>query len=119
MVQAEQLAHEKHAIWSTMQALPGKETEARAFLTESARRLGAEPSTINFYAIDLGEGLFAIINLIRDDAALAAHISGPTAAWVKSQREGLFAEDYAIIKGEIFATKQAIMGVSASAESAE
>ncbi len=105
--------HDKHAIWSTMQAKPGREGDVRDFLTEAARRLNDEPGTTEFYAMELGEGQFAIINIILDNAAFDAHVSGPVADWVRSQAADLLTDGFSITKGEIFATKSSVAGESA------
>lgn len=104
--------HDQFAVWSTMKARPGKEDAVRDFLKEAARRLGDEPGTSNFFAMELGEGGFAIFNLFADRDALAAHIGGETAAWVRDSREELFVDDYAITKAQIFATKLSEMSAS-------
>lgn len=95
------------AIWSTMQARPGLEGDARNFLSEAAKRLGHEPGCREFYAIELGDGAFAIMNVIADEAALTAHVGGEVAKWVMSERERLFVADYTIAKGRIFMTRSA------------
>lgn len=94
---------DQFAVWATMQSLPGKEEDARAFLTEASRRLMAEEGTTSFRAIDLGEGIFAIFNSFRDAAALEAHVQGETAQWVMAQQPQLFDAPYAITRGQVFA----------------
>jgi quinol monooxygenase YgiN len=61
---------DQFAVWATMEAREGKEAEARAFLTEAARRLESEPGTTSFRAMQLGEREFAIFNSFEDEAAL-------------------------------------------------
>lgn len=95
------------SIWATMEAREGREADARAFLEEAHLRISAgEPGTTSFHAIDLGGGRFAIFNTFADEAALAAHVGGPTAAWVMEQNAELFTAPYAIERGEIFAMKR-------------
>ena len=94
------------AIWATMQAKKGCEAQARAFLEEATRRITeGEPGTTSFHALDLGEGKFAIFNTFVDEAALAAHVGGPTAAWVMEMNPKLFSEPYAITRTRLFALK--------------
>lgn len=97
-----------HCVWATMQAKPGREADARAFLEESTRRIAAgEPGTTSFHAIDLGEGRFAIFNTFADDGALAAHVGGEVAAWVMAMNAELFTAPYDITRGRLFAQKRA------------
>lgn len=94
---------DQFAVWATMQAQPGKEAAARAFLAEAARRLGDEPGTTSFRALDLGDGAFAIFNSFRDEAALMAHVQGEVAQWVQAQQPLLFTAPYAITRAPVFA----------------
>lgn len=98
---------DRFAIWSTMQARAGLEDEARAFLCEAAFRLRGEPGCSEFYAIDLGGGAFAIMNVLADEGAVSDHVGGEVARWVMGERERLFVSDYAITKGHIFMTRTA------------
>lgn len=95
------------SVWATMQAKPGREGDARAFLIEATRRITeGEPGTTSFHAVDLGEGRFAIFNTFADAAALEAHVGGPTAAWVMAQNAELFTAPYEIARGRLFAQKR-------------
>jgi quinol monooxygenase YgiN len=95
------------AVWATMQARPGREVDARAFLAEATRRItDGEPGTTSFHAMDLGGGAFAIFNTFRDEAAFLAHVGGPVAAWVQASNADLFVAPYAINRAQIFAVKE-------------
>jgi len=89
-----------------MEALEGKETEARDFLIEAARRLESEPGTTSFRALQTGPRSFAIFNSFIDEAALKAHVTGDVAAWVQQQNPSLFTAPYAITRCEVFAAKR-------------
>ena len=108
------MTHDKCAIWATMEALPGKESEARSFLTEAARRLNGEPGTAQFYAMQVSDREFAIFNVFSDADALTAHIEGEVAKWVQASREELFVGPYKITSAEILATKTAMAELSAT-----
>lgn len=96
----------KLAIWATMQAKPGKETEAGSFLVEACRRITAdEPGTTSFFAIDLGEGRFAIFNAMANEEAFATHVGGEIAAWTQEMNGELFTGPYEITRGEVIAFK--------------
>lgn len=103
------MSHEQFAVWATMEALPGKEEAARAFLKEAARRLGSEAGTTNFYAMEIGDGKFAIFNLFTDETALNAHVNGEAAEWVKQSQPNFFVKPYDIVRAQIITTKQAQM----------
>lgn len=93
-------------IWATMQARPGREADARAFLEEAHRRISRdEPGTTSFHAIDLGDGAFAIFNTFADEAGLMEHVGGPIASWVQESNPDLFVAPYAITRGTLFAHK--------------
>lgn len=93
------------AVWSTMEARPGREEAARAFLTEAARRLEAEAGTTSFQAMDLGDRRFAIFCTFAGQEGLDAHIGGEVARWVQDSREALFTQPYAITLCRTFASK--------------
>lgn len=96
-----------YSVWATMEARPGREVDARAFLQEATRRITeGEPGTTSFHALDLGEGRFAIFNTFADEAALQAHVGGPTAAWVMAQNAELFTAPYEITRGRMLAQKR-------------
>lgn len=99
--------HEQFVIWATMEAKDGKDQEVRDFLVEAAQRLGPEKGTCNFYALEIGDGQFAIINLFDDEAAVQAHVGGEAAKWVMESRERLFKRDYEITRCRVLTTKQA------------
>lgn len=97
----------KPAVWATMQAKPGQEDDARAFLVEANRRITAEePGTTSFHALDLGEGRFAIFNTFADEAAFLTHVQGSVAAWVQARNPELFTEPYSITRAGVFARKR-------------
>lgn len=101
------MSHEQFAVWATMEARPGKEDQARAFLREAARRLGDEPGTTNFYAMEIGDGHFAIFNLFTDEDALRKHVEGAVAEWVQESQPELFTKPYEITRTRILTTKLA------------
>ena len=107
--------HEQFAVWATMEAKPGKEENARAFLSEAARRLASEPGTTNFFAMEIGDGKFAIFNLFTDESALQAHVRGEVARWVQQSQPDLFVRPYEITQTRILTTKRAEMGKAAPA----
>ena len=102
---------EKCAVWATMEALPDRVDDARAFLKEAARRLGGEPGTLRFYAMEIGDRQFAIFNVFADESAFAAHVNGDVAQWVKQSQPDLFVGPYEITRTDILTTKAEMSGV--------
>lgn len=96
-----------YSVWATMEARPGRAADARAFLREATRRIiEGGPGTTSFHALELGAERFAIFNTFADEAALAAHVGGPTAAWVTAQNAELFTAPYEITRGRMLAQKR-------------
>jgi quinol monooxygenase YgiN len=95
---------DQFAVWATMEALPGKEEDAKAFLAEAARRLEAETGTTSFRAMEIGGPHFAIFNTFVDQSALDAHVTGPVAQWVQASAKALFVGPYDITRCTVFAT---------------
>ncbi len=96
---------DKFGIWSTFEAKPGREAEAEAFLRECAERISREPGTTTFFALKVGPGRYATFDTMRDDAALAAHVGGPTAAAVHARGQELFVKPPDITQATILAVK--------------
>lgn len=106
------MAHDQMAVWSTMEAKPGKAAEVRDFLIEATRRMGEEPGTTEFFSMEIGERQFAIFCTFTDPDALQAHIAGDTAKWVLAKQPELFSAPYDIVQTTILATKAAMRGAS-------
>ena len=106
--------HDKCAVWATMEVLPGKESEARDFLKEAARRLNGEPGTTQFYAMQINDRQLAIFNVFTDTQALKSHVEGDVAKWVQASRADLFVGPYSITNTEIFATKTSVADAAAA-----
>lgn len=97
---------DKHAVWVTMEAKPGKADDAHAFLEEVARRLADEPGTTRFFAMELGDDRFAVFSTFRDDAALAAHGEGPVGRWIEDQQTRLFVAAYRVTRSTLLPFKK-------------
>lgn len=70
---------DKYGIRSVFQAKPGRGREVEAFLRECRAGVEREPGTTTFFALEVGPGLYATFDTMADDAALDAHVNGPTA----------------------------------------
>lgn len=62
-----------------IEALPGKEVEVEAFLTQGAAMAGDEPGTARWFALRLGPSTFGVFDAFPDDAGRQAHLSGAIA----------------------------------------
>jgi len=81
-----------------MEAIPGPEAEARAFLEEVALRLREDPGMAGYAALDLGGGRIGVFISFRDDEALEQHAHG-VRHWIEQRRPELFVAPYAVTRG--------------------
>lgn len=101
---------DKIGIWSTFEAQPGKEHEVEAFLVECRAGIEREPGTTTFFALKIGPGRYATFDTMRDDAALDAHVNGPTARTVRLRGPGLFTAPPAIVRASVLTAKHGANG---------
>jgi len=69
----------KLAIWATVQAKPGKESQVEAFLKSAQPLAEAEPGTVTWYALNLGGGRFGIFDTFQKESGREAHLNGEIA----------------------------------------
>ena len=88
----------------TLEARPGKEAEAEAFL-KSAKPLALdENGTLKWYAIKLGPAKVGIFDTFANEGGRNAHLSGEIAKALGARANELFATPPQIEKVEILAT---------------
>src|SRR5579864_9321788 len=88
----------------TLEARPGKEADAEAFL-ESAQPLAQdEKATLKWYAIKLGPGKFGIFDTIANEAGRNAHLTGEIAKKLTARAGELFAVPPQVEKVEVLAS---------------
>jgi quinol monooxygenase YgiN len=95
----------KFAIWATVQAKPGKEAQVEAFLKSAQTLAEAEPETVTWYAIKLGDGKFGIFDTFNDEAGREAHLNGEIAKALMANAKELLSADPQINKIGILAAK--------------
>ncbi|HEX4582606.1 MAG TPA: antibiotic biosynthesis monooxygenase [Acidobacteriaceae bacterium] len=95
----------KFAIWATVQAKPGKEAQVEAFLKSAQQLAEAEPETVTWYAIKLGDGKFGIFDTFNDEAGREAHLNGEIAKALMANAKELLSGDPQINKIGILAAK--------------
>jgi quinol monooxygenase YgiN len=95
----------KLAIWATVQAKPGKESQVESFLKSALPLAEAEAETVSWYAIKMGGGKFGIFDTFQDETGREAHLNGEIAKALMANAKELLAGDPEIHKIEILAAK--------------
>jgi quinol monooxygenase YgiN len=88
----------------TLEARPGKEADAEAFLKSAQPLALNENGTMKWYAIKLGPGKFGIFDTFANEEGRNAHLSGDIAKALGARANELFATSPQIEKVEILAT---------------
>jgi quinol monooxygenase YgiN len=88
----------------TLEARPGKEADAEAFLKSAQPLALKENGTLKWYAIKLGPGKFGIFDTFANEAGRNAHLGGEIAKALGARANELFATPPQIEKVEILAT---------------
>jgi quinol monooxygenase YgiN len=100
----------------TLQARPGKEADAEAFLKSAQPLAQDEKGTLKWYAIKLGPGKFGIFDTFANEGNRNAHLTGEIAKALGARANELFAVAPQIEKVEVLAStplKQSSPEVSA------
>ena len=87
-----------------LEARPGKEADAEAFLKSAQPLALNENGTLKWYAIKLGPGKFGIFDTFANEAGRNAHLAGEIAKALGARANELFATPPQIQKLEILAT---------------
>ena len=90
-----------------MKAKAGKAEAVKDFLHAGKQLVGDEPQTLSWYAIQLDDSTFAILDTFADDAGRDAHLTGKVAAALLEQAPELLEgfETKAIQKIDVLASK--------------
>ena len=88
----------------TLEARPGKEADAEAFLKSAQPLALNENGTLKWYAIKLGPGKFGIFDTFANEGGRNAHLSGEIAKALGARASELFATPPQIDKVEILAS---------------
>ena len=95
----------RFALFVTMEAKPGKETEVEAFLRNSQKIVENEPGTLAWFGVRMSASKFAIFDAFPDEAGRQAHLSGLVAAALMEKAPELFASPPRIEKLDVLAAK--------------
>ena len=91
-------------LFVTLEACPGKEADAAAFLNSAQPLALNESGTLKWYALRLGPGKFGIFDTFANEAGRNAHLGGEIAKALGARADELFATPPQIEKVEVLAT---------------
>jgi quinol monooxygenase YgiN len=95
----------QYALYVSLKAKPGKESEVEAFLKQGAEMAKQEEGTVNWYGLKEDEGSYSVFDTFNDEAGREAHLNGEIAKTLKAKASELFAEPPQIHKIRIVADK--------------
>ena len=97
----------KFALLVELQAKPGKEAEAEAFLKGEAVLVKGEPGTLSWHAtkVESQPGAYRIFDTFDDETAREAHLNGEAGQELAANAEKLFSVPPKIYRLQIFAQK--------------
>jgi len=87
-----------------LEARPGKEADAEAFLKSAQPLALDEKATLKWYAIKLGPRRFGILDTFANEAGRNAHLTGEIAKALTARASELFAVPPQVEKVEILAS---------------
>lgn len=93
------------ALFVRMDAKPGKEEEAAAFLKSALPLVNDEPDTVAWFGIRIGSSTFAIFDAFPDESGRDAHLSGKVAAALMERAPDLFSGAPVIEQADVLASK--------------
>ncbi|KAA2243496.1 antibiotic biosynthesis monooxygenase [Chitinophaga agrisoli] len=88
-----------------LEAKPGKEQEAAAFIKNGLFLAQKEPLTVNWYGLQLGPSTFGVFDAFETAEARTAHLHGELAAELMAIAPDLFAKAPSIEEVDILAVK--------------
>ena len=87
----------------TLEARPGKEADAEAFLKSAQPLALDEQETVKWYAIKLAPGKFGIFDTFANEGGRNAHLTGEIAKTLTARASELFAVSPQVEKVEVLA----------------
>jgi len=96
---------DKFALFATLQAKPGKETEVEEFLKSAQPLAVRETGTTSWYALKIGPSTFGIFDTFQTEEGRNAHLTGEIAKALFAKAEELFSTPPQIEKPVILASK--------------
>ena len=93
------------ALLVLLEAKPGQEEAAAAFLKSALPLVEAEPGTTAWFGIQIGKSTFGIFDAFPDEDARQAHLTGKVAAALMAKAPELFAGAPSIQQADVLASK--------------
>jgi quinol monooxygenase YgiN len=88
-----------------LEAKPGKEDAAAAFLKSALPLVDAEPGTTAWFGFQIGKSTFGIFDVFPDEPARQAHLHGKVADALLAKAPELFEGSLNIQRADILAFK--------------
>lgn len=80
------------AIFATLVAKKGRETDVENFLRSAKPLIENEPGTKTWYAVKLSTSIYGIFDTFDDEQGRQIHVHGKVAEALKAQAPDLFSE---------------------------
>ena len=93
------------ALWVTLEAKKGKETEVETFLRDALTIVNTENGTISWYALKLGPTSYGIFDTFSTNKEREAHLAGEVANRLTEKTTDLFSKPPTIERIDILASK--------------
>jgi quinol monooxygenase YgiN len=88
-----------------LEARAGREEAVAAFLRDALPLVREEPETVAWFAFQIGEGSFAIVDVFPDEGGRRAHLGGAVAAALEANAPELLAQPPVIESVDVLAAK--------------
>ena len=95
----------KYALYVSLKAKPGKESDVEVFLKQGAEMAKSEAGTVTWYGLHEDEGRYSVFDTFDDEVGRDAHLNGEIAKALMAKASELFAEPLQIHKINIVADK--------------
>ena len=95
----------KFALLVLLEAKPGKEEAAAAFLKSALPLVQAEPATTAWFGIQIGTSTFGIFDAFLNEAGRQAHLDGPIAKALGANAPKLLAQPPSIERIDVLGAK--------------
>jgi quinol monooxygenase YgiN len=95
----------KYALYVSLKAKLGKESDVEAFLKQGAELAKSEAGTVTWYGLNEGDGRYSVFDTFNDEAGRDAHLNGEIAKALMAKASELFEEPPQIHKINIVADK--------------
>jgi quinol monooxygenase YgiN len=95
----------KFGLLVLLEAKPGKEADAAAFLKSALPLVEAEPETVAWFGIQIGTSTFGIFDAFPSEEGRQAHLTGKVAEALMAKAPELFVGSPKIQQADVLASK--------------